>query len=143
VDLHGRLPARLEWGRPAEREILERKSKRLGVSEAAVEEMERRLERCKLVVLEIESGEEVLLGAQRVELLAGELVSLGMERDAERDQLASVGVEAPCKSLVGHLRVPLDICLDVPRGDRPTLRHEVGDERKLPDELVGVVRHGS
>ncbi len=143
VDLHGRLPAGLERGRPAECEILEREPKRLGIGEAPVEEMERRLQRCQLVVLEIEGREEVLLGAQRVELFPGELVPLGMEWHAERDQLAPVGVEAPCKGLVGHLRVPLDVGLHVSRGDRPTLRHEVGDERKLPDELVGVVRHGS
>ena len=79
MDLHGRLPAGLERRRPAECEILEREPKRLGIGEAPVEEMERRLQCCQLVVLEIEGGEEVLLGAQRVELFPGELVPLGME----------------------------------------------------------------
>src|SRR5215210_9251632 len=103
-------------------------SKRLGIREAPVEEVECRLQRSELVVLEIESGEEVLLGAQRVELFPGELVPLGMEWDTQRDQLASIGVEAPGKGLVGHLRVALDIRLHVPCSDGPTLRHEVGDE---------------
>src|SRR5207237_6636051 len=82
-------------------------------------------------------------GAERVELLAGELVALGMERDAERVQLGAVGVEAPREGLVRHLGVALDVLLDVPGGQRPPLCHEERDERELANELVGVVRHAA
>ena len=86
-------------------------------------------------------GQEVALGAQRVELLAGELVALRLERHAERDQLGAVGVEAAREGLVRHLGVALDVRLDVARRERPALRHEERDQRELTDELVGVVRH--
>jgi hypothetical protein len=105
--------------------------------------VERDLERGQLFVVEVELGQEVLLRAEGVELLPGELVSLGVERHAERHELAPVGVEAAREGLVGHLRVALDDGLDLPRGQGPPLRHEEGDERELPDQLVGVVRHGS
>ena len=134
---------RLELRRPAEREVLEREPQRLRIGELAVEEVERDLQRRQLLVVEVELRQEVLLGAERVELLAGELVPLRVEGDAERDQLAPVGVEAPCERLVRHLRVALDHRLDLARGQGPPLRHEEGHERELPDQLVGVVRHGS
>ena len=70
--------------RAAEREVLEREPERLGVGEAALEQVEAGLERRELVVVEVERRQEVALRAQRVELLAGELVALGVERDAER-----------------------------------------------------------
>ena len=139
LDAHRALGRRLHLAGPAERQVLEREPQRLGVGELPFEQVERRLERGQLVLLELELGEEVLLGAQRVELLAGELVALRVERDAEGDQLGAVGVEAAREGLVGHLRVALDVRLHVPRGDRPALRHEEGDERELADELVGVV----
>ena len=126
---------------PAERQVLEREPQRLGVGELAVEVEERRLQRRELVVLEVEPVEEVVLGAERVELLAGELVALRVERHAEPGQLGAVGVEPARERLVGHLRVALDVALDVAGGQRPALRHQEGDERELTDELVGVVRH--
>ena len=143
LDPQGALGRGLELRRPAEREVLEREAQRLRVGELAVEEVERDLEGGELLVVEVELGQEVLLGAERVELLAGELVPLGVERHAERDQLAAVGVEAAREGLVRHLRVALDHGLDLARGQRAALRHEEGDERELPDQLVGVVRHGS
>ena len=133
--------ARLGEARPAEREVLEREPQRLGVRELAVEVEQRRLQRRELVVLEVEPIEEVVLGAKGVELLAGELVALGVERYAEPGQLGAVGVEAPRERLVGHLRVALDVAFHVSRGQRPALGHQEGDERELTDELVGVVRH--
>ncbi len=143
ADTHalGRVGAGLVEAGPTERQVLERQPERLGVGELAVEVEERRLERCELVVLEVEAIEEVVLGAQRVELLAGELVALGVQRHAEPGQLGSVGVEPPRERLVRHLRVPLDVALDVACGQRPALGHQEGDERELADELVGVVRH--
>ena len=141
ADALGGVGARLVEPGPAEREVLQREPQRLGVGELAVEVEERRLERRELVVLEVEAVEEVVLGAQGVELLAGELVALRVERDAEPGELGAVGVEPPRERLVGHLRVALDVALHVARGQRPALRHQEGDERELTDELVGVVGH--
>ncbi len=125
--------------RPAEGEVLEREPQRLGVGELALEQVEAGLERRELVVGQLELGEEVALGAERVELLAGELVTLRVERDAQPDQLRTIGVEAARERLVRHLRVALDVLLHVARGERPPLGHEEGDERELTDQLVGVV----
>ncbi len=66
-----------------------------------------------------------------------------MQRDAEGDQLAAIGVEAAREGLVGHLGVALDRRFDLAGGQRPPLRHEEGDQGELPDQLVGVVRQGS
>src|SRR4029453_6436849 len=89
----------------SEREVLEGEPQRLRVRELALEEIERRLERGELLVLELELGEEVLLGPERVQLLARELVALRLKRHAEREQFRAVGVEPPGEGLVGHLRV--------------------------------------
>ncbi len=139
LDAAGRLGRRLDEAGPSEREVLERETQRLGVRELPFEEIERRLERGELLVLELELGEEVLLGAERVELLAGELVALRLERHAEREEFRAVGVEPARERLVGHFGVALDVRLDVASSDRPALRHEVGDERELPNQLVRVV----
>ena len=141
LDAGGRLGGRIVEARAAEREVLQREPERLGVRERALEHVQRRLQCRELVVVELELVEEVVLGAERVELLAGELVALRVERDAERDQLGAVGVEAARERLVGHLRVALDVALHVACGQRPPLRHQERDERELTDQLVGVVRH--
>ena len=73
----------LEAG-PPEREVLEGEPERLRVGELAVEVEERGLQRRELVVLQVEPVEEVVLGAERVELLARELVALGVEGHPER-----------------------------------------------------------
>ena len=78
---------------PPEGEVLEREPKRFRVGELAVEVEQRRLQRGELVVLEIEPVEEVVLGAERVELLTRELVALGVEWDPERGQLRPVRIE--------------------------------------------------
>ena len=141
LDASGRRRRRLREAGAAEREVLQREPQRLRVRELPLEQVERRLERRELVVLEVELGEEVLLGAQGVELLAGELVALRLEGYAEREQLRAVGVEAPRERLVGHLRVALDVRLDVAGRDRPSLGHQKGHERELPNQFVRVVRH--
>ena len=141
LDAQRRVARRLGEAGPAEREVLQREPQRLGVRELALEQIERGLERGELLVLELELREEVLLGAQRVQLLAGELVALRLERHAEREQLRAVGVEAARERLVRHLRVALDVRLDVARGDRPALRHQEGHQRELADQLVRIVRH--
>jgi hypothetical protein len=107
----------------------------------ALEQVERRLQRGELLVLELELRQEVLLGAEGVELLARELVALRLEGHAEREQLRAVGIEPPRKCLVRHLRVALDVRLHVARRDRTPLRHQERDQRELADQLVRVVRH--
>ena len=123
----------------AEREVLQREPQRLGVGELSFEQVQRGVERGELVVLELELRQEVLLGAKRVQLLAGELVALRLQRHAEREQLGPVGVEATGERLVRHLGIALDVRLHVARGDRPPLRHEERDQRELTDQLVGVM----
>ena len=127
--------------RASEREVLEREPERLGVGEPSLEEEEARLKRCELVVVEVERWKEVALGAERVELLARELVPLRVERDPEADELGPVGVEAAGERLVAHLLVALDVPLDVARRQRAQLGHEERDQRELADQLVGVVAH--
>ncbi len=127
--------------RAAERQVLEREAQRLGVREASFEEVQAGLERCELVVFELERGKEVPLGPERVELLARVLVPLRIERDAERDELGAIGVEAPRERLVAHLLVALDVRLDVPRRQGTALGHQEGHERELTNQLVGVVAH--
>ena len=80
-----------------------------------------------------------MLGAERVELLARELVALGLQRNPERSQLGAVGVEAARECLVRHLAVPLDVRLHVASGEQSSLRHEERDQRELADQLVRVV----
>ena len=143
VELHGArgLGRRLVEAGPAEREVLQCQSQRLRVGELALEQIEAGLQRRELFVGQLERGQEVALGAEPVELLARELVALGVERDAERKQLGTVRVEAAREGLVRHLLVALDVLLHVPRGQGPPLGHEEGHERELADQLVGVVRH--
>ena len=83
-----------------------------------------------------------MLLAQAVELLGGELVAHRRDRHAQPLELRSVGVEPAREGLVTHVGVPLDAQLDVARGDGSLLCHEVGHERELADELVGVVGQG-
>src|SRR4029450_7344321 len=76
-------------------------------------------------------------------LFAGELVTLRLERDPERQQLGAVGGEAPREGLVRHLLIALDVLLHVACGQRSPLGHEEGHQRELADQLVGVVRQGA
>jgi len=62
-----------------------------------------------------------------------------VQRDAERDQLGPVGVEAAGERLVRHLLVALDVSLDVAGRHGTPLRHQERNERKLTDQLVGVM----
>ena len=127
--------------RTAERQVLEREPEGLGVGEAALEEVEAGLERRELVVVELELRQEVALRAQGVELLAGELVTLRVERHAERHELGTVRVEAARERLVAHLLIALDVRLDVARCQRSPLRHQERDQRELANQFVGVVAH--
>ncbi len=137
----GRLGRRLPEAGASEREVLEGQTQGFRVGELPLEVVEGGLERGKLVVVQLEPVEEVVLGAECVQLLSRELVALGLERDAEGRQLGTIGVETTRERLVGHLAVPLDVRLHVTRGEQAALRHQERDERELPDELVGVVRH--
>ena len=130
-------------GRASEREVLEREPQRLRVGEPPLQQVQAGLERGELVVVELERRQEVALGAKGVELLAGVLVALRVEWDAEAHELGTVGVEAPRERLVAHLLVPLDVPLDVARGQRPQLRHQKRDQGELANQLVGVVTHST
>ena len=139
---HGHLGRRVvDRVRPAEREILEREAQRLGVGELPVEQVHGGRERGELGVVHVERRQEVVLLQERVELLAGEVVALRLQRHAEREQLAAIGVEAPREGLVRHLGVALDGLLDVTCGGGAALGHEVRHERELAYELVGVRCH--
>ena len=85
LDPARRLGPRLAEAGPSEREVLKGETQRLRVRELPLEQVEGGLERGELLVLEFERGQEVLLGAERVQLLAGELVALRLQRDAERE----------------------------------------------------------
>jgi hypothetical protein len=83
------------------------------------------------------------LRRQRVVLLLGEAVGRLVDRqvDAEPVQLGAVGVEAAGEGVLGHVRVALHVAADLRGRDRAPLGHQVRDERQLPDELLGVLRH--
>ena len=136
-----RRHARVGEAGPSEREVLQREPERLCVREPPLEQVERRLQRGQLILFELQLGQEVALRAQGVQLLAGELVALTVERHAERDELRAVGVEPAREGLVGHLLVALDVRLDVARRQRPALGHQERHEGQLTNQLVGVVAH--
>src|SRR4029453_9845810 len=73
LDAHRGVGRGLVESRPAEGEVLEREPERLGVRKLPLEEIERRLQRRELVVIQLELVEEVVLGTKRVQLLSGEL----------------------------------------------------------------------
>jgi hypothetical protein len=84
-----------------------------------------------------------VLGRQRVVLLLDEAVDglLDRERDPERLQLGAVGVEAPRERVLVHHAVSLDVAPDLRCGHRPTLGHQIGDQRELTDQFLGVLCH--
>ncbi len=127
----------------AECEVLEREAQRLGIGELAVQQVHGGRERGQLGVAEVEAGQEVVLLQERVQLLAREVVALRLQRHAEREQLAAIGVEAAREGLVRHLRVALDGLFDVASGGGAPLGHQVRHERELTYEFVGVGCHGS
>jgi len=139
LDTHRGLGRSVRKARAAERQILQGQPQRLGVRKLSLQQVEGRLQGGELVVLEVELRQEVVLRAERVELLPRELVALRLKRDTEREQFGAVGVEAARKRFVGHLGVALDVRLHVPGGERSALRHQERDEGELTDQLVGVV----
>ena len=141
VDAHGVRP-RVGGDVAAEREVLQREPQRLCVGELAVQHAQAVEQRGQLLVVEVDRRQEVLLLAQRVELLAGELVAARGDGHAKALELCPVRVVAARERFVAHVRVALDVVLDVSCGDRTLLRHQVRHQRELADELVGVVRQG-
>src|SRR4051794_463788 len=97
LDAHGGVGCGLVEAGTSEREVLQREPEGLGVRELALEQVQRSLEGRELVVVQLELVQEIVLGAERVELLAGELVALRLQRYPERDQLRPVRVEAACE----------------------------------------------
>src|SRR4051794_36516239 len=99
----------------------------------------------QLVVAEADLGEVVVLRRQRVELGLVALEALAglfhLQGDPEGVELRAVGVEAAREGVVVHVAVPLHLALDLERRGRPALSHEIGDQRELADQLLGVLGH--
>ena len=125
-------------------DLLQGEAQRLGVRELAVKQRQRRLQRRELGVRERDRRKVEVLGPQRVVLLLGDAVDgpFDGQHDAERVELGAVRVEAPRERVLVHRAVALDVAPDLQRGHRPPLRHEVGDQGELADELLRVLGHG-
>ena len=145
LDVDRRLGLLGERARPAPRDLLEREPQRLGVGELAVEQAERGPQRGQLGVGELDRRQVVVLGRQRVELGLEEALGrlLDLQRDAEALELGAVGVEAARESVLVHLAVALDLLLDLERRHRSAVRHQERDQRKLADQLLGVLGHAT
>ena len=138
-----RLPrVRAERARAAPGDLLQREPQRLGVGELAVEQRQRGLQRGALGVGERDRREVEGLGRERVVLLLGEAVRglVDGEVDSERVELRPVRIETPRERILGHVRVALDVAPDLGSRDGTPLRHQIGDQRQLADELFGVLR---
>ena len=143
AELYGLLVGRRERARPTPGDLLERETQRLGVGELAVEQRQRRRQGGELGVGEGDRRKVEVLRPQRVVLLLGQPVDrlLDGQRDPQRLELGPVGVEAPGEGVLVHPAVALDVSLDVERGDRAALGHQVGDQRELADQLLCVLGH--
>ncbi len=137
------LLGRAQRARTAPRDLLQREPQRLRVGEFAVEKAERGLQRGELFVREGDRGQVEVLGPQRVVLLLGGPVggALDRELDPQRLELGAVRVEAPREGVLVHAAVALDVAPDLQGGDRAPLGHQVGDQRQLADQLLGVLCH--
>ena len=137
------LVGRAQRARAAPGDLLQGEAQRLGVGELAVEQRQRELQRGQLLVGEGDRREMEVLRAQRVVLLLGDAVERAVDRelDAERVQLGAVGVEAPGEGVLVHAAVSLDVAPDLQGRHRTALGHQVGDQRELADQLLGVLRH--
>ena len=124
-------------------DLLQRQPQRLGVGEFAVEQAQRGLQRRQLLVGEGDCGQVEVLRAQRVVLLLGGPVggALDGQLDAQRLELRAIGVEAPGEGVLVHAAVALHVSPDLQGRDGPTLGHQVGDQRELADQLLGVLCH--
>ena len=133
---------RAERARPAPGDLLQREPQRLGVGELAAEQRQRHLQRRALLVGERDRRQVERLGRQRVVLLLGETVRRLVDRevDPERIQLGAVRIETSCEGVFGHVRVALDVAPDLRGRDGTAFSHQVGDQRQLTDELLGVLR---
>ena len=138
------LGGRVERARAAPGDLLEREPQRLGVGELAVEQAERRLQGGELGVGELDRRQVERAARERVVLLLGEPVGrlVDAQVDAERVELRPVGVEAASEGVLRHVGVAFDVATDLRGGDRTPFRHQVGDQRELSDELLGVLRQG-
>jgi hypothetical protein len=137
------LLGRRQRARAAPGDLLQGQAQRLGVGELAIEQLQRRAQRGKLLVGEGDRRQVEVLRRQRVVLLLDQAVDrlLDREHDAERLKLGAVGVEPSRERVLVHHAVSLDITPDLGRGDRATLGHEIRDERELTDQFLGVLGH--
>ena len=124
-------------------DLLQGQAQRLGVGELAVEQLERGAQRGQLLVGEGDRRQMEVLRRQGVVLLLDQAVDrlLHRQRDAQRLELGAVGVEPAREGVLVHDAVALDVAPDLRSRHRPPLGHQIGDQRQLPDQLLGVLRH--
>ncbi len=127
AECDGALHRRVEWARPAPRDLLQREPQRLRVGEFAVEQVQRRPERRQLVIVELDRGEVEVLGRQRVLLLLDLTVLrlLDREHDAEGFELGTVRIKAARERVLVHHAVALDVSPDLRSCHRSPLGHQV------------------
>ena len=126
-------------------DLLQGQPQGLGVGEFTVQQAERGLQRRKLLVGERDRGQVEVLRSQRVVLLLGRAVGRALDGElyAQRFELGAVGVEAPGKGILVHAAVALDVAPDLKSSDGSALGHQIGDQRQLADQLLGVLCHSS
>ena len=131
--------------RRAPGDLLQRETQRLGVGEPPIEQLQGGSERSAFVLGELDRRQLEVLGRQRVVLLLDLAVLwlLDRQHDPEFLEICAVGVEPPRERVLVHRAVSLDVAANLRRGHRPPLGHQVGDQRQLPDQFLGVLCHGT
>ena len=140
---HRALLRRAQRARAPPRDLLQRQAQRLGVGEFAVQQAQRGLQRRQLLVRERDRRQVEVLRAQRVVLLLRRPVGRALDRqlDAQRFELRAVRIEAARERVFVHAAVALDVATDLQCRNRTALGHQVGDQRQLADQLLGVLCH--
>ncbi|MFM9149576.1 MAG: WYL domain-containing protein [Solirubrobacterales bacterium] len=124
--------------------LLEGEPERLGIGELAFgQQRERGPEGCQLVIGELDRRQVEVLWRERIELSLEEALArpIDLELDPEAVEFGPVGIETTGEGILVHHAVALDLTLDLERRDRPPLGHQERDQRKLPNQLLGVFRH--
>ena len=115
VDRDGAGGVVVERARPAQGEVLERQPQRLRVGELPLQQVEAGLQRRQLGLVEVELGEVVVLGRQRVEVALERVVARALHGQAQPHglDLGAVGVEPAQERLLGHAPIALDGLVDL------------------------------
>ena len=140
----GDRPGLGERVRMAPGHLLEGEPERLGIGELTFgQQRERGAKGSQLVIGELDRRKVEVLRREGVELGLEEALArpIDLELDPEAVELGPIGIEATGKCVLVHHAVALDLTLDLERRDRPPLGHQERDQRKLPNQLLGVFRH--